>query len=365
MQIRVYNKLLETTDAARLAIDASLGDGTGLTASEISSLQSTISGIRSTIQGKISSLKTTRDEILLLGDSEKIRQKIISELADKKLALETLADNIKKTENQITQDERSLEVTANGLIRDSALQREIADKQSAILDHKDNIVTKKEELAKMLSGKSETLDNLRTTLKDQKSELEKMKTKEESYEIRAPFAGEIRAIKIKVGDIIGSESADAEKNILLENSDIINIKLALNQLDITKVNIGQEAMVSFEALDGAMLDGKITEISSTPTSGGEGGYGGGGGASSTTYEVTISAERGEHSIYSGMDASVTITLDTRSDVLLVPLTAVSSDMITGESFVNVVEEGGNIKKTIVLTGETSGSRIEITEGLTE
>lgn len=121
------------------------------------------------------------------------------------------------------------------------MKREIADKQSAIQDQKDNIQTKREDLAKLKSGKSDTLENLQTTLKDQLAELEKMQAKEESYEIRAPFAGTIRSIGFKVGDVLGretsSENSGPEKVILLENSDIINIKVALNQLDIIKVKM--------------------------------------------------------------------------------------------------------------------------------
>lgn len=85
--------------------------------------------------------------------------------------------------------------------------------------------------------------------------MEKLKTREESFEIRAPFSGTIRSIKMQVGDVLGGNSGtnEEEKSILLENSEIINIKVALNQLDIVKVNLGQTANISFEAVPDAML----------------------------------------------------------------------------------------------------------------
>lgn len=181
-----------------------------------------------------------------------------------------------------------------------------------------------------------------------------MQTKSESYEIRAPFSGTIRSIKIKVGDIIGTEAADTEKNILLENSDLINVKLAINQLDITKVHIGQDANITFEAVPDALLVGKITEISSTPTADPNGG-------NATTYEVIISATKGAYNIYSGMNANVQISLSNRTDVLMVPLTAISNDKETGEVYVTVVDASGKKTKTKVITGETSGDQIEITD----
>lgn len=117
-----------------------------------------------------------------------------------------------------------------------------------IADIRDDLFLKKEEYQKLLSGKSPALENLYNTLREQRGELEKHATKEESYEIRSPFVGTIRTIKVKVGDVVSGD-ASGEKWILLENSDIINVKVALNQLDIIKVKIGQKARVTFEAVE--------------------------------------------------------------------------------------------------------------------
>lgn len=354
--IRTYQKLLETTDVARRAIEATeVGEGYGISQTELNSLRTTIAGMRNSVQSKIASLKTTRDDLLIVNSPEKIREKFLADLSEKKNALDTLRDSIIKAENAITQEERNIQVDGLRVI-DQSLKREIADKQSAILDQKDAIANKKEDLEKMLSGKSEALENLRTTLKDQQSDLEKMLTKEESYEIRAPFSGTIRTIKIQVGDVIGNESADAERFVLLENSELINIKIALNQLDITKVSIGQEASISFEAVPEALLIGRITEISSTPARNESGG-------SASSYEVIISAERGEYAIYSGMNAQVTIDLESREDVILVPITAVSDDVVSGEQYVNVVADSGEIIKTTVQTGQKNNGQIEIISGV--
>lgn len=232
------------------------------------------------------------------------------------------------------------------------MQREILDKQAAIQDHKDSITTKREDYAKLRSGKSDTLENLQNTLKDQLSELEKFKTKEESYEIRAPFAGTVRSINFKTGDVLAGENSDAEKTILLENSDIINVKLALNQLDIIKVELGQEVQITFDAIPDAFLEGKVTEISSTPKDSSSGRL--------ATYEILVSAPRGEFPIYSGMNAHVEIMISEKSDVLLVPIVAVNTDPQTGENYINILRNG-NFIKTIVVTGDKNNGQIEIVE----
>lgn len=342
-------------DISRQALDGTIPDGYGITESTLTELKNTISTLRSTTSSKITALTELRDTILIIDSPEKIKASFLAELQSKKFALEALADSIKKLELQIHEESIDFQTVGTHSIS-KALQREILDKQSAIQDQKDAIQTKKEDLQKLQSGKSDTIENLKNTLQDQKVELEKMRTKEELYEIRAPFAGTIRSIKMQVGDILGGDSSDNEKVILLENADIIHIKASLNQLDIIKVEMGQEATLTFDAIPGAELTGQVTEIASTPNNM---------DSSLAMYSITIAAERGEYPIYSGMNAQVNIVIDERDAVLMIPLTAVSQDPETGESYVLLIEKNGNKKKTPVVTGSISQNMIEIVEGLSE
>ena len=363
-QATVRRKSLETLDYSQRAIgytEVSDQEYLGLTQNKIDEKLRQAKSLYDGSNAKVADLNSKKNSILIIESPEKIKEKVLSELNSKKFALETLADAIKKLELQITIDESDITITPSGLITDKALQRSILEKQSAIQDQIDSIKTKKEDLVKLKSGKSTNLENLRTTLKDQQAEIEKLRTKEESYEIRAPFDGTIRAIKMKTGDVLGGGNNNSEnteeKVILLENSDIINIKVALNQLDIIKIKLNQEADISFEAVPDALLKGRITEISSTPTN--SNGY-----DSFASYEILVSAPREEYSIYSGMNARVKISLSKRENILLVPLTAISNDIETGETYVNVVENG-RIIKTPVVTGESSENGIEIISGLSE
>lgn len=360
--LRFYKVMLEAIDIGRMAAESSeTNENSSFTRAELDKILSDINSLRSSVSGKISSLNENKENLLVADSPEKIKEKFLLDLKNKKIALEKANDDIKRAEIQISYAEKNIDFIADGRIKNNELKREIADKQSAILDQEDSILTKKEELEKIQSGKSNALENLISSRKNQLAEMEKLKTREESFEIRAPFSGTIRSIKMQVGDVLGGNSGsnEGEKTILLENSEIINVKVALNQLDIVKVNLGQTANISFEAVPDAMLEGKITEISSTPTTQGDNV----GGLSS--YEVIISAKRGENAIYSGMNAMVEIPLDSGEEALLVPITAVNEDPNTFEKYVNVIEENGNIKKTIVKTGKTNKSQIEILSGLSE
>lgn len=358
--LRVYKKLLEAADVARRAADATeVYENSSFTRSDLNKILGDIGTIRNTITGKIETHTKNRDSLLLVDNPEKIKEKFLTDLQTKKFALETAEDAIRRLEIQISQSEKDIKIISDNVVQDDSLRREIADKQSAIQDQKDSILTKKEDLAKLKSGKNDTLENLLTTKKDQEAEMEKLRTKEETYEIRAPFAGTIRAIKFKTGDVLGKSdgNADADKVILLENSEIINVKVGLNQLDIVKVKMKQKATITFEAVPDAKLEGTITEISSTPSDSS--------GSGLPTYNVIISAERGSHPIYSGMNAAVNISLGSSEETLLVPLTAVSQDPATGDSYVNVVSKDGSKTKTKVTTGKSAKGQIQILSGLEE
>ena len=343
--LRIYKKLLEATDIARRAADTTpTSDEGAFSREDLNNVLSGITTLRTTITGKIETYTKNRDSLLLVDNPEKIKEKFLTDLQTKKFALETAEDAIRRLEIQISQSEKDIKIISDNVVQDDSLRREIADKQSAIQDQKDSILTKKEDFAKLKSGKNDTLE---------------LRTKEETYEIRAPFAGTIRAIKFKTGDVLGKSdgNADADKVILLENSEIINVKVGLNQLDIVKVKMKQKATITFEAVPDAKLEGTITEISSTPSDSS--------GSGLSTYNVIISAERGSHPIYSGMNAEVNISLGSGEETLLVPLTAVSQDPATGDSYVNVISKDGTKTKTKVTTGKSAKGQIQILSGLEE
>ena len=65
----------------------------------------------------------------------------------------------------------------------------------------------------------------------------------------------------------------------------------------------------------------------------------------------------------GMNASVTIIVDQRQDVLMVPAQAIQTEGF--ESVVEVLEDDGATQKVVVETGLSDGTNTEIIEGLEE
>ena len=117
----------------------------------------------------------------------------------------------------------------------------------------------------------------------------------------------------------------------------------MDELDISKIYIGQPATVTMDALAGEIFDATVTKIANSGENEG--------GNSKFTVELTLE-KSGD--MLPGMTASVRILLDTVENVLCIPAAALSED------------DG----KTVVYTGYDSekgilGDPVEITIGVAD
>ena len=132
----------------------------------------------------------------------------------------------------------------------------------------------------------------------------------------------------------------------------MNLKVDIDELDIDGVRIGQSVEVSFDAFEGDIYTGEVSKISGV----GEniGGV--------TTYAVTISLADSSR-IRDAMSATATITLEEKTDVLLIPADAVEGS--EGAFFAEVVKDDGSLEKREITIGLVNEDLAEVTGGLSE
>ncbi|MDD7796173.1 efflux RND transporter periplasmic adaptor subunit [Clostridium sp. 'White wine YQ'] len=90
----------------------------------------------------------------------------------------------------------------------------------------------------------------------------------------------------------------------------IKVKVAIDEMDINKVKVGQKAQIKFDAISDKTFDGSVESIALT-------------GASNnnvTTYDVVVSVAN-PTDIKIGMNANVNISVENKDDVLAVPTEA--------------------------------------------
>jgi HlyD family secretion protein len=180
-------------------------------------------------------------------------------------------------------------------------------------------------------------------------ELENARDALEDAEITAPFSGTIGAVNITVGEMVNSSLAA----ITLVDNSVLHVTVPVDELDIPAVLVGQDALVSPEALEDTVVTGRVTLISPVAdTSDG-----------SVTYDVRIDfADIASLPLYVGMTTDVEIILASQPDVLVVPTDAIQR--LGANEFVEVLQSDGTRNNVPVTTGTTLDG-LTVVEGVDE
>lgn len=158
-----------------------------------------------------------------------------------------------------------------------------------------------------------------------------------------------------------SDSQDTESDdgtltaFTLASNDTMILSVNVDELDINSVSKEQEAEVTLDAIENQTFTGTVTKVSNSASSTN-------GGVAKYTVKISIPKDE---KMKAGMNASATIIVEQKKDVITIPVSAVSEK--GGESFVYTKQDSdGNLTgEQTVTTGLSDGDMVEITEGLSE
>lgn len=180
----------------------------------------------------------------------------------------------------------------------------------------------------------------------------------EKRTVRAPKSGSVVVMNAQVG---ASTDSAANAGGLIQIADLsqMTVKVQVNEVDISRVSVGQMAKATFSALPGVELDAQVTRIATVAGSG-EDSHGYGGGV--VTYDVSLLIPQPAAELKPGMTANVQIMLQSVPDTLMVPSSCVAMDE-AGGSYVMVVTdyETGAVERRSV-TVRASDQTISAIEG---
>ena len=135
----------------------------------------------------------------------------------------------------------------------------------------------------------------------------------------------------------------------------VTIQSTIDELDITKLYIGQSVGVTVEALTGQQFTGTVSSISASGENEG--------GNSKFTVEVTM--EKTEEML-PGMRASISIVLDTAENVVCIPVAALNETGTTTQVYTGYDDETGEyINPVTVTTGVSDGEYVQILSGISQ
>lgn len=148
-------------------------------------------------------------------------------------------------------------------------------------------------------------------------------------------------------------STGSSAPVVISDTGALKVTVAVNEVDIADVKAGQEATVTFDAVEGLEITAKVTWVS--PNSGSDG--------SVTTYEVELTLAKQDARLRTGMTATADIVTVTVADALLVPKSSVKVDGTT--KYVTVVKSDGTQEKRTVTTGPSDDTRVQVLTGVVE
>lgn len=158
----------------------------------------------------------------------------------------------------------------------------------------------------------------------------------------------------------GAQEAESDPDYIMEETelctltpyDTAEISLTVDELDISRLSIGQPVTVTLDALPGQSFDGSITLIDPNGSSAG----------GDTKYTVTVSIARTQDML-EGMNASVTAELACHDGLLLIPAAALYEDAGGTYVYTGTDKNGEPSGPVAVTTGLSDGTNVEITGGL--
>jgi RND family efflux transporter MFP subunit len=171
--------------------------------------------------------------------------------------------------------------------------------------------------------------------------------------IVAPFDGIVASITAEEGDVMPSPTFSSRQIIKLIDPTSLELVVEVDEIDITDVEIGQEVIITLDALSDEEFAGIVAIIYPVPLE--VGGV--------VVYEVKIELDIPEDSgVRVGMSAETDIILISRTDVLLVPERAIGEDS-EGNPIVNVVVDDDELEERAIIIGISDGFDTEIVSGL--
>jgi HlyD family secretion protein/macrolide-specific efflux system membrane fusion protein len=302
--------------------------------------------IKSKVAGQVEAVlvdegaKVKKGQLLLRLDPTDFRRDVAKAQADVARAEADIA----QSKNALEYAQLNLERRKRGLESRGVAQADVDLAENDLKSKTVGLKTSESTLAGLKVALSAAEDRLRYT------------------QITAPLDGTVIEKGIRVGEVVTpGVQATFEGKALLTVADlsVLIVKADLNQIDVAKVKLGQKVTLTLDALPGKKYQATVTKVapaSTTPK-----------GKDVDVFPVEATLDTADGQIKPGMTADVRVHIETRPDVLALPIEAVVKEK--DKSYVTKVTNGPDGKqktdKVEVKVGARNDREIEIASGVNE
>ncbi len=285
-----------------------------------------------------------------------------SSITTKLTSITSLTQSLESAREAYRTGVRNLEKARLNLdkLKKGATPQEIASAEERVAEAKASLAKLKRGTDPLdIASSQNTVSQRRASVADAQNKLRDAQELLKNYTIRAPFEGVVAKVAVKEHDQVSASTALAT---LLTHGKIAQI--SLNEVDVSKVKVGQKATLTFDAIPDLTIAGTVNEVDSigTVTQG------------VVNYSVKILFMTQDDRIKPGMSVSAAIITNTATDVVAIPNAALrtggSVRILRGVDASALNNPQGVVAPTepetrLVETGLTNDQLTEITSGLQE
>ena len=174
--------------------------------------------------------------------------------------------------------------------------------------------------------------------------------------ITAPFAGVIGSVNLVEGMVLDSAnsttSINSQRVAVIKGDSLPVISVSLSEVDVPKVTVGQKVIVTLDSISDKTFTGKVATVDRVGTT----------TSNVTSYSAKIKLDSSSSEILPNMAATANIILTTKTDVLIAPASAVSTQ--DGVNYIKTLKDGKEINVPVEI-GISSDTEIEIISGINE
>ena len=205
-----------------------------------------------------------------------------------------------------------------------------------------------------ITAQTEEIKAQEAAVREAESSLSLAKLNHDYSFIKSPISGVVISRPVKVGETTVTGSLKGALVAHVVSMDDLYIEAFIDEADVAKVKLRQQANITMDAYQGNIFKGEIYMISPVVL---------GGKQETRTFEVRTRLKEKQIIIKPGMSADAEIIVDNIKNALVVPSHALMEKK-TAKKFV-FIKKGSTAKLIPVETGQFNWNFTEITSGVKE
>lgn len=163
--------------------------------------------------------------------------------------------------------------------------------------------------------------------------------------LTAPFSGTITAVDNRPGDQVSPGTS----GFRLDDLTHLLIDVQISEVDINRIQVGQNVTLTFDAIQDKVYNGNVTEVDLVGSI----------NQGVVDFNVTVELTDADEAVKTGMTAAVNIVVEQLKNVLLVPNRAVRA--LEGQRVVYVLRNGG-LETAPITLGASSDTFSQVLDG---